>query len=389
MSEHKIEDRLGALDGLRGLMALWVLFGHACTASGMAFVPILRSPHYAVDGFMILSGFLMTYHYILRAKKHPWEKPTTWGAFYVRRYFRLSPVYYLLLIPAYVFKSDYDRWGAVVSRLVNATEVQPANPAVGWEHVFLHVTYLFGLFPKYHASLVLPDWSLSLEMQFYLVFPFMMLFILRFGWIAFCTVCTGIWLLATASAVGLTQLFVQPSPLVLSLIWFVIGMLWASAHLDTEKSSIRWKSLLGCGLALVSRDPHDIILVFVFAWLIFGHGRLSGGRLLPALRRALSGKFSHFLASASYSVYLTHLLILVPVAYLLVTRTQWGPVGRFFADSGITIVLAYSLSRPVGLIEDAGIQIGKKLSRRLEAARPSASLSPEPVMMYDGPKEHS
>src|SRR5271154_7061119 len=42
------EHRLGALDGLRGLMSLWVVVGHVCGFSGLQSIPVLRSPHYAV-----------------------------------------------------------------------------------------------------------------------------------------------------------------------------------------------------------------------------------------------------------------------------------------------------------------------------------------------------
>jgi len=372
------QNRLGALDGLRGAMSLWVLLGHTCAFTGMNFIPVLRSPHYAVDGFMILSGFLMAYHYLLRAEKEPWTKPRTWTTFYIRRFFRLSPLYYLLLIPAYLLKAQYDHWKAVVETVVDVAQRAPDNPAVTWQHVALHISYLFGLSPTYHASLVLPDWSLSLEMQFYLVFPFLMLFVLRFGWIAFSLVCTGVWLVSSSSYLGYAQQFVQPSPLVLSLIWFVIGMLWAAAHLAGDTPASRKKVLLACGLSLLSRDIHDVILVVVFAWVIFGSGRLLLGGTLPYLRRLLSNRFSALLADASYSVYLLHLLILTPIAFLLCTQFHMASVARFLAAAILTMAISYGLARPLELLENAGIKLGKRLSptrsRLVPAANPSVGL---------------
>jgi len=371
------QNRLGTLDGLRGSMSLWVLLGHTCSLTGMHFIPVVRSTHYAVDGFMILSGFLMAYHYMLRAAKEPWTTPSTWKSFYIRRYFRLSPVYYLLLIPAFFLRPQYDHWMGTVHNLVDAAQRIPANPPVSWQNVALHLSYLFGLSPTYHASLILPDWSLSLEVQFYLVFPFLMLFILRFGWIAFSLTGAAIWLVATSNALGLAQQFVQPAPLVLSLMWFVIGMLWASAHLETDAAASRQKVLLACGLSLLSRDLHDIILVFVFAWVIFAAGPLSFGGTLPYVRRALSNRFSSFLADASYSVYLLHLLILTPIAYLLCTHTHLGAVPRFIVAAALTIAIAYGLARPLEVLENAGIKLGKQFSGR--PARVVNAGAPTPV----------
>jgi peptidoglycan/LPS O-acetylase OafA/YrhL len=323
---------------------------------------------------MILSGFLMAYHYILRSEREPWTKPSTWTTFYIRRYFRLSPLYYLLLLPAYLLYAQYDRWKEAVHQLVDAAQRMPPDPAVTWQHVALHLSYLFGLFPTYHASLIIPDWSLSLEMQFYLVFPFLMLFILRFGWLAFAVAGSAIWLAATSHALGLAQRFVQPAPLVLSLMWFVVGMLWASAYLEKNAVVARNRVLLACGLSLLSLDLHDIILVFVFAWVIFASGRLSLGGTLAYTRRALSNKFSSFLADASYSVYLTHLLILTPVAYLLCTHTHFGSMLRFLIAATLTIAISYGLARPLEVLENAGIQLGKRLTgKSSQPPKPTAA----------------
>lgn len=357
------ENRLGVLDGLRGAMALWVLIGHACGATGMNYIPIIRSPHYAVDGFMILSGFLMAYHYILRSEKEPWTLPSTWKTFYVRRFFRISPLYYLLLIPAYAFGGSFMSWRTAVHTLARSDTRVPDNPPYGFEHVTLHLTYLFGLFPKYHSSLVLPDWSLSLEMQFYLVFPFLMLFVLRFGWIPFSLVCTAVWLFARSHFLGIVDQFIQPSALPLSLLWFAIGMVWASAHLQSDKSS-RWKILIPCGLSLLSKDPHDITLVFVFAWIIFAPHRFPIGNIVSHLRRTLSGRVAIVFGDASYSVYLTHLLILTPVSYLLYTKFKMNPAERFIIAFTITAGVSYGVAKPFEIVENAGIALGKRLTRK-------------------------
>ncbi len=355
-------------------MCLWVLVGHTCRQTGMR-LPVLRSPHYAVDGFMILSGFLMAYHSLIRSEREPLTQLSTWTAFYIRRYFRISPLYYLLLIPAYLLSESFLRWRTATDHFLGIPRPLENIQHFSLPHLLVHLTYVFGLLPSYHASTVLPDWSLSLEMQFYVMFPFLMLFVLRFGWLLSSVVASAIWLFSSIYASHLARPFVQPSPLPLSLLWFVIGMVWASAYLESPGPLPNGrgsatpcrpaKILFAASLSLLSRDPHDIILVSIFAWILFADGWVSLGRSAHLVRRVLSGKLSSFLARASYSVYLLHLLILTPVAYFLCTQFQLPVQMRFVFALTTTIVACYGLARPLEVFENWGIAEGKRLSRKV------------------------
>lgn len=344
-------------------MCLWVLIGHTCKQTGMN-LPVLRSPRYAVDGFMLLSGFLMTYHALLRSGKEPWTHLRTWIAFYVRRYFRISPLYYLLLIPAYLLAGSFSRWRTATDRFLGVLHATANVRPFGTENLFVHLTYVFGLLPTYHWSTILPDWSLSLEMQFYLVFPFFMLLIFRFGWLLFSLAASGFGLAAILCAPHLAAQFRQPSPLPFSLLWFVIGMLWASAFLASDPSRARRKILFAAALSLLSRDPHDIVLVAAFAWVLFAERRFVLGTAARFTRRILSGQFSARLARASYSVYLTHLLILTPLAYWLALHLELAREPRFLVALIVTLALSYGIAQPLELLENWGIAQGKRLSQK-------------------------
>jgi peptidoglycan/LPS O-acetylase OafA/YrhL len=352
------ETRLGALDGLRGLMAFWVLVGHACTQSGMTVIPIIRSPRYAVEGFMILSGFLMTYHYCLRARREPWERPATWLKFYMRRFFRISPLYYASLIPAYCLYNHYRTWTSVIGKHVQLPPSTASAP-ISLTHLLMHVTYLFGMWPAYHASLILPDWSLSLEMQFYVVFPFLMLLATRFGWASLTILGAGIWF--AASHLAFAHLFEQPSALPLSILWFLIGMLWANAYVKQTGRRLQLAVLSASCLALISLDTHSVVLVALLAWILFYDGSASFGAAAAAARKALSGGLCRYMADASYSVYLTHLLVLVPISYFLLTKTHVGPLARFAVEVAATSAICYLAARPLAAIENNGISLGRRL----------------------------
>jgi peptidoglycan/LPS O-acetylase OafA/YrhL len=312
---------------------------------------------------MLLSGFLMSFHYILRRDREPWTNPTTWLIFYIRRYFRISPLYYLVLVPAYLFLGSYTAWRTALHLVFLPSNPAPEMPGLSVEHVLSHLTFAFGLWPRYHASLVIPDWSLSLEMQFYLAFPFLMLLAARIGWIAFSCCASAVYVVANASL--LARVFVLPSPLPLCLLWFTIGMVWANAYVDlqNERKGAMFSVAFPAGLSLLSRDVHDILLIGVFCWLLFGEHRLVAGKCASYLRELLSGRVSRFLAAASYSVYLVHLLILIPVAYFVDTRTGMGARSRFAIVFLVTAAASYAIAKPLEGVENLGIAWGKGLSR--------------------------
>ena len=67
---RQASSRVEGLDGLRALAAIWVLVGHCLLLTGWR-VPILGEPDLGVDLFIMLSGFLMVFHYQLRQDKEP------------------------------------------------------------------------------------------------------------------------------------------------------------------------------------------------------------------------------------------------------------------------------------------------------------------------------
>ena len=351
--------KTGMLDGLRGLMALWVVLGHSCLLTGFHF-PLLDQPSYAVDGFMMLSGFLMTYHYILRKDKEPWNFKSTWTAFWTRRFFRLSPLYYLLLVPTYLLMPLYVNWRAQIDSATGQVFRFAGAPPVDWKNVLLHVSYLFGLVPAYSSSLTIPDWSLSLEMQFYFAFPFLMLLAARVGWLWFSGLASVIWI--GVHFARLAHYFGQPSPLYVSLSWFLIGMVWGS-HFFSPSERGRY-ALLGRAIALLSLNPFRIVIVWAFAIVIF-----SGHPVMRKIQALLSGGISRFLADASYSVYLVHLLILTPVAFYLLTQTHYPAGLRFAIAAAVTVICAYSCAKPLEVIEQLGHNLGKKLAARQRVVR--------------------
>jgi peptidoglycan/LPS O-acetylase OafA/YrhL len=168
--------RLRALDGLRGLLALYILAGHAVPflrlpASAAWAGSILSHGRGAVELFFVLSGMV-----ILRSLGTGFTRVRA-RQFLVARAGRLLPVYAVALALAAVALSCGDPFGAMpwIAAHGPARDIAEATWPRPWlAHLAAHVTLTQGLLP----AAVLPDveftilgpaWSLSTEWQFYLI----------------------------------------------------------------------------------------------------------------------------------------------------------------------------------------------------------------------------
>ncbi len=116
---------LDFLVGIRGLAALWVLVAHCMIWGGWYALP-LPDPKIAVDIFMVVSGFLMVHVAQARsARKPPGSKSMTYR-FWVRRFFRIAPLYYLVLGVAFVKlgRKFLSKWPDAKGNLSNSTSIK-------------------------------------------------------------------------------------------------------------------------------------------------------------------------------------------------------------------------------------------------------------------------
>jgi peptidoglycan/LPS O-acetylase OafA/YrhL len=364
--------RIACLDGLRGLAALWVLVGHAHILTGFK-APVIGDPELGVDLFILLSGFLMVFHYQLRRKKEPWEAPGTWLAFWVRRFFRIAPLYYVMLFVAltagplvYESRMTIDAFNAI--RPQEASRY--LDDSVG--NYAAHLTFLFGLSPTYAFRTPLPDWSIALEMQFYAALPFIMIVVGRVGWIAGITgvVIAG---MATVKLMhGLGYGFPMPTFLPLKMHVFAAGMLLAAALDLSTRRAYLYALLAGLFVMIPIGGERDVLHVGVRLSLVVIFFVLIHAARLPSVLSSAAGKagealgnrFFHYLGEFSFGAYLIHLLLMQPVIALLIENTSLNDGQRWLATLAITLPLTYALAA-LGyfLIEKQGQKIGRILTR--------------------------
>lgn len=178
--------RIIQLDGLRGIAVLFVVFFHyfnnayANTAktSLNAFETIIQKITYwgwaGVDLFFILSGFLIAS--ILLQNR---GSKTYFSTFYIRRFSRIVPVYYLLLLLFVIAQQ-------VFSDTPTKLFARPFH--IGWYIGFLQNLQMSmeGYFGAYALA---PTWSLAVEEQFYLVIPWIIYFLKDKRVLVFCLLC--------------------------------------------------------------------------------------------------------------------------------------------------------------------------------------------------------
>jgi len=154
---------LPALDGLRGLALLGVLLFHANGA--------LPGGYLGVDLFFVLSGFLITS--LLLAEQRETGRIAL-GPFWVRRARRLFPAL-LSLMPVVAL---YGRYFARQDELltVRAQALAALAYVANWQAIFRHQSY-WQLFAA--PSPLEHTWSLSIEEQFYVVWPLLVSLVLR------------------------------------------------------------------------------------------------------------------------------------------------------------------------------------------------------------------
>lgn len=148
------QNHLDFIEALRGLAALYVVAFHLTSLPNpdldlpFWIEKIIRTGGSGVTLFFVVSAFTLTLSMRLREKD-----VYAVQQFYIRRIFRIIPLYYVWLIIIWVRNTFF---------LGNAPTLTM---------MLLTVSFTFNLVPGYQSGLVAASWTLGVEMLFYLLFP--------------------------------------------------------------------------------------------------------------------------------------------------------------------------------------------------------------------------
>ena len=378
-----------SLDLLRGVSAAAVFLSHVDTfaAAGRKLLPAFLGS-VAVEVFMLISGFLMMWHFLERkARGEAWGKVSTCMRFYTRRFFRIAPLYYLCLVIVYVLHHPLAGMNeANLKVLAPAYLPGPHDPTDGSltvAHVLAHFSFAFGFIPRFAQSNPLPDWSIGLEMQFYLFFPFIALLLVRTYYVGAVLLAIGLkWWFSQLYGVGVSAepgilgVFPYPTLLPFRIDCFLVGILFACVLYERENRSKRvLLTLLALALAGLYAKKFLIMaagfILFEIA-LRFGTGIGLVDRSAQRVNRLMEHRFVKFLADTSYGVYLLHIPILIATVYVLIRWTaleELSPVIRLLVVTATATPFVYGLAWLVfRWIESPGNAFGHRLAKRFSAA---------------------
>jgi peptidoglycan/LPS O-acetylase OafA/YrhL len=330
--------RFEYVDGLRGMAVLWVVAYHAWyypfeTSSPLHadVLPRFLAPVIGLGGyqgvslFLVLSGFCLSYP-LWSARQRGRTRWFVPSEFFARRCLRILPPYYaaLLLYGAL----DLAATGRMRQMLTGFSS--PPTLGNGLSHLVL-VQNMTG----FASDIDGPMWSLGLEWQWYLLFPFVLA------------------LIARSRVAGLTV-----TALLVVLYHAGLHDLWGMGQQGMVPQRL---FEFACGVVVAHRVAHGrshpravlVLAVLVAPWLVLGlrvnaywlqplaNGLGFSALLLlahesPAVQRALSWRPLAALGVVSYSVYLIHEPVLQTVEYCLFPLLH-GSGWLWFAGMGAGI----------------------------------------------------
>jgi len=175
---QRIDGRFPALDGLRALAALMIVYFHSTVCVEMTGGPAVRAVPLGltrwflgclwigVDIFFVLSGFLIGRILLLQMQRGGID----FRSFYVRRAFRIFPAYYVVLtLTVFVF--------------IHLSVFAPIHFNIPWTEELKNSLPNYLYLSNYIGSenVMGWSWSLCIEEHFYLIFPTMLVVLFRFA----------------------------------------------------------------------------------------------------------------------------------------------------------------------------------------------------------------
>lgn len=363
----------------RAAAAFWVLLAHCMIWGGWYGIP-LPSPKLAVDLFMMISGYLMCANAFNRRYTEPLTTARNWFRFWLRRFFRIAPAYYLTLALAAVFSGPFlagyhELQGLAPERWSPGGADDPTMVEFSFFNLALHVSFLFGLLPAYSFSTFLPDWSLSLEMQFYLIFPALLLAMERYGFLRV-AIPAGVSVALLGFGISQAVQYPEPSLLAMKLNYFMAGMLLFRL-LCAQTSGAKRIIYAVCALVLVALDlryPLSFVLVACALLLsMITLGRLETSGRTPAwLSHLIDNRVVRFASDVSYSVYLFHGFFLSLSGLIISGQIDFlampAYLRTFFIFLFVSISTYASAYVVYRLVELPGIAAGRRVLRRFASS---------------------
>jgi peptidoglycan/LPS O-acetylase OafA/YrhL len=327
-------------DGIRATGALFAVTAHASMIvlpdAGQAGLPeLLPGTFVFMDAFFVLSGFLIT---ALLLKEQQRTGGISLVAFYRRRALRLLPALWLLLIAHYIYASivNYD---------------MQLERETAWSVSIFTLNFRMDNILTARVSQGLTQlWSLSLEEQFYLVWPLIVIFLLplrrQLRTIVIVLVSAMVFIAVRryfmwADGADWMRLYTHTDTRADSLLLGgLLAYLWVHNKTPTKhlpKAAWVAAAFIGWGVWHLSVDGDFAnrggYNLLALSWAVILLAALDGRWLLC---RVIGSRPFLWLGGLSYGLYLWH----VPIQFGVARHAQaLPPLGRFALATALTFAV--------------------------------------------------
>ncbi|MEE6416364.1 acyltransferase [Klebsiella quasipneumoniae] len=351
------------LEGLRGIMSLWVVVGHS-----LGCLPQLRggvSPTlyniFAVDVFIILSGFVI--FFMINTKKQNYIEYIT------QRAFRIFPIYLLATVASILligFTKDMFALipgGALTQGRINTINAFLENPI---PHVMSHITLFQGLIPSgilpFAANTIIGQaWSVSIEWQFYIIAPFIFMLMKMNK-----KPSLNIYLfLMVFSLVAMGMILKNGAFISSKLPMFFVGFFSFFFYRDYSSKFNRQELITIYAVMIIFfvlvLKGESLAMVIWFTALFSTLVSISSAEK-NIVSKVLTNKYVLYIGRVSYSIYMVHMIAVAIAIYLLHNLSTFNS-GWYFYLPAISIAITIIISVVTyNTVEKPFIKLGRKIS---------------------------
>jgi peptidoglycan/LPS O-acetylase OafA/YrhL len=300
------------LDGLRAVAVIAVVLFHTWEGS-------FPGGFIGVDVFFVISGFLITS--LLVGERRATGRvnlPAFWG----RRVRRLAPAVVALVVAC-----------AVIAHLIgkgSALGLADSIGALTWTQNWVHLAVSTSTWALHDTNTVLDHlWSLAIEEQFYLVWPLVLLAILRFAKRRTTQLIIVLLLIAaSATVMGLVNQSAAYFRTDARAFELLGGALLALSGWRPDKRTAHLLAAVGLIAIVVfafTGNPNDS---WLYPWGFLGSTAVFAGLVAASTRPpgwmgVLLGRPAQRIGQVSYGIYLWHIPV---IRFLSPSRVHWPAV---------------------------------------------------------------
>lgn len=316
------------LTSLRFVFAFMVFLDHVCTSGLSVDIHmkwlsdnVFQEGYIGVGFFFMLSGFILAYNYKSKFSIKEIDKKNFW----IMRLARVYPLHLLTLylsVPLVLMLWNYNLTGIQLPFFLN---------------LFLLQSYILPPF-EYYWSFNTVSWSISDEMFFYFLFPFIINFLNRKKELLITMVIlAGVaipFLMLKTSSMDMRPVWFYIHP-IFRIVDFLIGILLYEIYLKMKSNKIlKFASILEFSAVLL------FVLFFLFHNSVPQVYRYSCYYWLPIssiilifsfqkgfFSRLFSNKHLVYLGEISYGFYMFHALV---IQYFIILNTSYSVIDNYY-----------------------------------------------------------